>query len=287
MLREENDVFGMGNTDRYYTQGLEMQYVGDSSTTNGITTRNLCGLRNLIYTPQNIAIAKPQPFDRPWAGLMALSYTTWRADKTESVSSEWMLGVVGPWSQSDHIQTEFHRLIKNRLPMGWTNQIPNEPIVNYTEEHFQEVYLAGSHNGWGFDVVKNYGYSVGNAFVYGDGGFLLRAGWCIPKDCQATIIAPTLTWNKYSLYVFAGANGKLMFQNITLGGSLFQDGPAHDLKPLVLDINAGTSLVMKSIFGGETDFGLMYTLSQRSNEFDNQKSPQSFGSITLALVRGI
>ena len=287
ILKEENDFFSFHKSDKYYTQGMEFQYVEDPVLTNGVITRRLYGLRNTFYTPKDITKPGSQPDDRPWAGLTAASITTWEFSKKEFKTSGWLVGVVGDWSQSDALQIEYHGLINSRTPMGWTNQIPNEPILNYTEGHYREEYMLGMHNSWGFDVVRNYGYSAGNAFVYGDAGYTLRAGWGIPEDCKAGVLEPTLTRSgKYSCYMFAGANGKLVLHNILLGGSLLQDGPHQDLKPFVLDLSAGMSLAVRRIFGGRTDFGLSYILVQRSKEFEEQGEPQRFGSITLAFMKG-
>jgi hypothetical protein len=38
--------------------------------------------------------------------------------------------VVGPASQAEKTQKDFHNLIGGDEPMGWDTQLPNEPVIN-------------------------------------------------------------------------------------------------------------------------------------------------------------
>lgn len=286
-LREENDYFGLPESDYYYTQGIELRYLSEPVVTNGIKTRSVYGVRNVFYTPRDIAIAEPQPDDRPWAGLTAITYARWEWTRDEFVTREWLLGAVGGWSQSDNIQTWFHKVVGCQKPMGWSNQIPDEVVLNYTEEHFVKMFESGSRTGWGSDVAKVYGYSVGNAFVFAEGGAIGRAGWKVPDDYRTQPIVPTIDMgaNELSAYLLAGFVGKAVLHNITLGGSLFQDGPSQDLMPAVLDAKAGFVFSVGRIFGSGMDFDLSYQMLWRSREFQKQETIESYGSITLGLGR--
>ena len=279
-LREENDFFAPNNHDHYYTQGLQLEYVGDAETNKiGDVTRHRYGLRNIFYTPSDISIPEPQPDDRPWAGLTALSYTTWERSDKEFVRGEWLLGVVGEWSCSEEIQTQFHYLIGSGKPMGWSNQIPNEVVVNYTTERYRPVWMAGSYDSWGSDLAGVYGGALGTAFIYGEAGLMLRAGWNLPKDYKSGVIIPTaVRESPWSAYVFADLSEKLMLHNVMLGGSFFQDGPKQDLRPFVADGVVGASVG----YGG---FELAYVLDYRSREFYGQDDIEHFGSVTMSYMR--
>jgi len=288
ILQEENDVFGFTKTDENYTQGLLLQYVGDPMTNSNSTVRHLYGLRNIFYTPINITIAEPQPNDRPWAGLTALSYTTQTSTKDRFVVSEWMAGVVGAWSYSEQIQTEFHRWIGSHKPMGWSNQIPNEVVVNYSEDRYYRTWKLGDASGWSMDWANVLGYSLGTAFDYGKLGGILRAGWGLPNEYKTGVIMPTFTRSSdYSCYLFAETDGRAMLHNITLGGSLWQDGPQQDLKNLVVDAKLGCSLAAKRLFGSAWEFTLTFQEIWRSMEFTGQTASENYGSITLGCMRNL
>ena len=287
-LKEENDVFAIPHTDHYYTQGLEIQYVGDAVKDGNTISRKMYGIRNLMYTPTDIENPAPQPWDRPWAGLTAGTYSEWELKKGEFTTKQWVLGVVGPWSQSEQIQTWFHGLIGSAKPMGWANQIPNEPILNYTWNRYNTVWSVG--NGWAVDLTSRYGYSVGTAFDNAEGGFIGRAGWNLPQDFGMVPIEPTLSlsdfFDRFSLYLSAETLGRGVLHNVTLGGSLFQDGPYQELKPFVADNRIGASLGIRDIFGTRTCLDLSYSLVFRSREFYGQEMNMEYGSIGISLSRG-
>lgn len=290
MLKEENDFFAYPHTDRFYTQGLELTYACDAKKDGDTMLRKLFGIRNLIYTPMDISIPTPQPWDRPWAGLTGGTYTEWELTKGEFTTRQWLLGVVGDWSQSDNIQTWFHKVTGSAKPMGWANQIPNEPILNYTWNRFNSIWSVGDIHEWGVDLTRRYGYSAGNAFVNGEGSLLCRAGWNVPADYRMGLIQPTLTYpgaaSKFSVYIFGEACGRLVFQNITLGGSLFQDGPSQELTPMVAEERAGAALGLRDLFGSKVDLDLSYSMVFRSKEFVGQEQRAEYGSISISLLKG-
>jgi lipid A 3-O-deacylase len=290
MLKEENDTFAIPGSDYYYSQGLDITFAADAKKKDDMVSRKLYGVRNLIYTPLDISIAEPQPWDRPWAGMSVLFYTDWSLTKGVFTTEQWMLGVVGEWSQSDHIQTWFHKMIGSVKPMGWANQIPNEPILNYSWSTFHSIWSFGDEKKWSMDLTKRYGYSLGNAFVQGEGGFLGRVGWNVPQDYRMGLIQPTLTtsgfFEKMSIYAFGEVDGRISLHNITLGGSLFQDGPSQELRNFIFEDKVGASFTMRDIFGSKTDLDLSYSMIFRSKEFVGQEKNMEYGSITIALLRG-
>lgn len=290
MLKEENDVFARPATDHYYTQGLSIDYVCDPTVSGEVIERDMYGIRNLIYTPSNIKIATPQPWDRPWAGLLAGTFTKQELAWDDYTTKQWMIGVVGPWSQSGEIQTWFHGLIGSPEPMGWKNQIPNEPILNYNWNTYREIWFVGDSKGWCMDLTRQYGYSAGTAFDNVEGGFIGRAGWNLPRDYGISPINPTITYRsipeKLSAYVLAGATGRGVLYNVTLGGSLFQDGPSQTLKPFVSDEQIGADVGVRDLFGSKVNLDLSYSLVFRSREFVGQEDNMQFGSIAISLMRG-
>ena len=287
-LKEENDYFGIPESDRYYTQGLQLSYIGDPVCSSNHSERQVYGIRNVFYTPTDIEIPAPQPDDRPWAGLTAVSWATERMENDEFVVGEWMLGVVGDWSKSEQIQKEFHKLVHCQKPMGWSNQIPHEVVVNFLEDHTRCMYLLGSRSGFGADASLRYFCALGTAFDYTGVGTLLRAGWKVPRVYKTSPIAPTLVHepdNEFSGYLFAGADGRYVFHNVMLGGSFFQDGPSQDLERWVGDLNAGLALGVGRVCGSSMDFNFSYRLNWRSKEFVGQVHPEAYGTVCFEVAK--
>ena len=289
-LTEENDYFaGRLNDDKYYTQGLELDYVDDIELDRDLMAiRRIYGIRNLMYTPQDIEIPEPQPDDRPWAGLTAGIFQEWKNSRDGCYMWEYMVGVTGPWSQSDEIQTWMHKVIGSATPMGWSNQTPNEVVANVTYDRYKLLTKCGREDSWGADVTEVYGFSLGTAFVNGEYGWLGRAGWCVPSDYMGgSVLKPTLQQDDKTLsaYLFAQATGRAVLHNVLLGGSLFQDGPSQTLKPFVFDGKTGVALRFYRVFGSGYDFDLSYAFVCRSMEYYGQEEVETFGSVMLCVSR--
>lgn len=281
ILREENDV--IAGTDKNYTQGLEILGGGSILRERDYVLLRSYGLRNLMYTPTDIEIAEDQPNERPWAGLTAFIRETWEYRKEDSWRTEWMVGVVGGWSQSDHIQAWFHRLVGAGKPMGWTNQIPDEPFINVTMEYYRPLYAVGTQ--WRADLTGICKGSLGTAFINGGGGLLLRGGYRIPKDYNMGLIVPTATIaNEFSAYLFVEPSARFVLHNVTLGGSLFQDGTSRELKRLVDDFRAGLAVGVDHIFKTQSNFRFTYSVVNRSREFEGQNDAATYGSILISVT---
>lgn len=283
ILTEENDVFT--GTDNYYTQGLELMFPGGlNKSTNGIECTGY-GIKNLFYSPRDIGLTTPPAEDdRPWAGYTAIERKDWRWGKGYSRRIDWLVGVAGDWSQSDEIQTSFHRWIRNRKPMGWDNQIPSEPFINVTADYFKPLWIVqNAQHELGMDLTGMCGGSLGTAFINGELGASLRAGWNLPADSWSGIIKPTRVTNRYSIFGVAEQYGRVVAHNLMLGGSLFQDGPSRDLEPLVFDSVLGGSFIARSLFWG-LDMGISYRRVWRTDEFEHQQGNTDFGSVTVSFT---
>jgi hypothetical protein len=282
ILREENDV--IAGTDRNYTQGLEILGAGKITRGRDYTLLRSYGLRNLMYTPTDIEFTDDRPDERPWSGLTAFLMEEWEYRKKDSWRTEWMIGAVGEWSQSDHIQAWFHRIVGASKPMGWTNQIPNEPFINVTMEYYRPLYVVGTQ--WKADVTAICAGSLGTAFVNGGGGLLLRGGYRVPKDYNMGLIVPTarMPVSEFSAYLFVEPRGRFVAHNITLGGSFFQDGPSRELERFVGDFRVGLAVGMDHIFRTQSNFRFSYSVVNRSREFEEQREAATYGSIMFSVT---
>jgi hypothetical protein len=271
-ITEENDVFY--HTDRYYTQGASIKWYEKSNYSYGI--------RNIMYTPQDIAIPEPQPEDRPWAGVTALTIGKINYVPDGMVSWETQLGVVGAWSQSEQIQSWVHKQIGSRHPEGWSNQVPNEVEVNL---NIQRSWCLGEYK---FKQVRVFSFELGGVANVGTlvddiGSFsAVHIGYNTPKAHGVQTIMPTSIQQlpfDISVDCFASIVAKYVAHNTMLDGSFFQDGPKQDLEPLVYDKQIGVKLIT-TLWGFDTTLG--YIMTERSVEFKKQEYPQRYGTVIIA-----
>jgi lipid A 3-O-deacylase len=299
----ENDT--LSGTDRYYTNGIKFgggvpadALIGLFKGPTGALLQQISTsaapvhfglfLGQNMYTPRRIAIAAPQPFDRPWAAWLYLGGVAQRVEqlgahggRLETVELD--LGVVGPAALGKRIQTGWHDLIGVDEPRGWGNQIRNEPGILATYLQKQRFPIVERY----VDVVPHFGASVGNVMTLARAGGILRFGMNLtgfgPDSIEpgGAMLQNTRRDDKArggsEWYVFAGGDMRAVGYNVFLDGPVLRDGPSVDRKPFVYDLTAGFSLRVQSV-----RFSLTHI--RRSPEFSTplgEGARQSFQSLNL------
>ena len=289
-LTEENDLFGTGS-DRYYTQGLELMWLGNPVLReDGVAERMGYGIRSLMYTPVDISIAAPQTNDRPWAGISEVIVSQWTEKGDIADRLDFALGVTGPKSMAEEQQTWVHEQLGCQEPMGWDNQIPGEPVIQAMWQRWMMVESLGDRDRWSADLTAIWGASIGTAFDVGFCGVEGRAGWRVPKT-RIGIIRPTAIMGRAESgpygYVFASEVLDAVGHNVTLGGSFFHgDTPRQDMELWVTEARIGILLGWRGLFWGE-DLELSWTGNRKSDEFEKQQGPSDWGSLRIAVGVGL
>jgi lipid A 3-O-deacylase len=293
----ENDSF-LG-TDCYYTQGMRIQYMHEANQLPEWTARFLTNFPTLgmdvsrmriggavgqeIYTPRRISRSAPIVTDRPYAAWLHGSLILRRSgeflDQVPVMDEmELDLGVVGPAALGEETQKWWHDLLNQPEPKGWDNQISNEPAIQlFFTRSFQFGFR--SENYWGFDVVPHVKAALGNVYIYGEVGTMLRAGYNLPPEY---IISPIESFSthpsydppKWAAYVFAGADGRAVGRNIFLDGNTFKESPSIEKETFVGDFRVGGAVRYKGVEA-------VVSLVERTREFVLQPRNEEFLSITF------
>jgi lipid A 3-O-deacylase len=308
----ENDKFNVfRRSDQWYTNGFRVvtlpkkvphpllqRYADWVGTTfgDGNAARFGLTLGQDIYTPKDISVTSPQPYDRPWAGWLYVgAIGSLNVTPTEQHSIELDVGIVGPWSGAKAVQTQWHRFINADEPRGWSNQLDNELgiVFNYRVKHRWSLYETVS-GGVELDVIPHYGLALGNVFTHALGGATLRYGRHISglgddrtsdtvrtpgrEPSVATIASTLFRLNEW--YVFVRAEGKLVARNIFLDGNTFRSSPSVKRKPFVADVGFGASLRFAD------RLRLTYTQNIRTQEFRavdrTPKGDHRFSSLVMS-----
>jgi len=275
-IYEENDVLepdGQGsNTDGWYTQALQFQY----ESTNGWGLK----LTQQIYTPENKDSPLPQYGDRPYAGYL---HGAWYKNFLSGQQDDYFqidVGVIGPASGAEDVQTGFHKLTGMALPQGWKYQLKNEPTLNAA------YFKSYSHRFYPWLEYKPLaGVNFGNVLVDAEAGNFVRAGYNLPRSFNPTIYSFSqenrrMKDRPFYAYVFAGVVGQAIAYDHLLDGSLFQhEQVSVKHKNFVANGSLGACI-------GLYDFELTFThcevteqwLSQpeRDNKYDSIKLSWKF-----------
>jgi lipid A 3-O-deacylase len=271
-LYVQNDVLHPEKSDKHYTHGTRIDYMEKKSQSN--FTGFAVG--QYLYTPANISDPAIQDGDRPYAGWFYGAFIKENYNGKFLDHYEIQLGFVGDYSYAEEAQIVIHEWTDSRTPMGWDNQIANEFGANF---HYQKKYITKIKD-W-FDFIPQAGYSVGNVYAGANLGGTFRAGYRLPENFNLKSIEPSImSQNKRILdygYGFFKLNNRFVAHNITLDGSLFDNDSVYtvDSRPYVLDIEYGW---VAKIYSTE----IIFSLTQRTDEYYNQEGSDKFGSIILS-----
>ena len=299
----ENDYFG-GGTDRHFTHGTRLEcltrpikwitnganklpwFSTDEAAGNardGLKGRASVSLGQNIYTPQDTYTTKVIPDDRPYAGWLYMGFglvANQGSSRYDKVQLE--VGIVGPSSMAEQVQTFWHSLFGLHIPEGWDNQLKNEPGLNLYYEQARRFYSHHDIFGLELDLVPNFGGCIGNVFTYGAAGATVRLGPDLKEDFGPPPIRPSLPGGVYfrsekgiNWYLFAGLEGRVVIRNIFLDGNSFRESPSVDKKPFVSDLQAGLTFQWNRL-------RLSYTQIFRTKEFNGQDSADVFGSLSIS-----
>jgi hypothetical protein len=305
---EENDSI-LFDSDRYYTQGLQLNYLGETvAPTSGwaapfdFLSNNIGNLGVFpsgahtdrryeltfgqeIYTPSNIHRNHPDTDDRPYAGWLyggiGLIQDT---DHRQLDHLELQLGVVGPASFANQVQNDWHQFIGVQEAKGWNNQVSNEPGVMLSYEH-KWRFLQAFGDGFAVDAIPELGATVGNVMTYAEASTMFRFGRNLEADYGPERMRPALSGTNYfdssaldgpfGFYFYAGAQGRAVARNIFLDGNTFEDSSSVDKKVFVGDLIGGLSLFWSDRV--KLDTSVIY----RSKEFSGQQDNEKYAGFNL------
>lgn len=305
-ILEENDSLYF-NTDKHYTQGLRLGYLGPDVAPGSGWNGTFDGLARLapvfgeasersrhyalelgqsIFTPENKTLKPPDPRDRPYAGWLYTGLSLLQdSDRRMLESLELQIGLVGPGALGKQVQNDWHQFIGVPQARGWSSQLQNEPggVLSYGRKYRLPLLGDGAN---GVDVIPEAGATAGNIFTYGEISALLRFGKNLEADYGPVRVRPGLSGTDYfngdyldgafGFYGFVGVQGRVVGQNIFLDGNSFRASRSVDKKTLVADLQAGFSLFWS------TAWRLDFSVVRRTEEFVGQRTPDDIGTAAFS-----
>lgn len=270
-LYEDNDFLnwrGKGTDDAYtngtrldvfYTKSHPSRFIVDRNMpTAGDSAINVFGwgLMQVMFTPQDITQTAWQPNDYPYAGGLFATHSlySYNPRKKYSYQTELLLGVMGPASFAKEAQIFMHRLIHYKRPMGWDNQLGNDPLINigFTAEKQFAGYRHAVEVIGGAQVY--YGTLMNGVSVYP----LIRIGKMQPyfngylsQFGTAKQNGTARRGHRLQAYFIIKPEAQLIFTNALLEGGMFSSNthevngkevankPANDLQQVVFSLNFG------------------------------------------------
>ena len=286
----------MFHDDSDYSHGTEITYLETHYKIKPFDRWGINVLQNM-YTPDNIASDELQVGDRPYCGLLLVSFI---GDKIYhesflkgNISVRHVLGAgtTGDASCAEESQRVVHKIIGSRKPNGWTYQIAEEPIVQY------QGYID-----WNIPIFKSQWFSiygiprgylmVGNFRDQIGLGFDLKMGMNSVENIGANYAfsapANPMSYREYveskrnnpvsmKLYLLGGTEGKFVLWDTSLDGTMFRDSIyTVDSEKWVGEFHVGAGLGCKYF-----DFKSLVVF--RSKEYEEQDESSIYGRFSLAI----
>jgi hypothetical protein len=309
-FRVDNDLFGGRHQDQGYTNGAQLTLVSPNLvdyTDDPCLPRlarwvnsHLEALHPGKFEQQNMIFSVAQGIftptdptrsdliedDRPYAGVLLVSFGFNARSGDRLQTTQLSLGVVGPWAQGKQVQDAVHSVLGDEKFKGWDNQLHNEPVFMLTHERMRRWPGDASINadGWGWDAISHYGGSIGNLETKANLGGEVRFGWKLPDDFGSTPLrpagentAPTRGGKPsgWSWHLFATTDAAWVIRDITLDGNTFRNSHSVDKRHVVAQGGYGIAVMR-----GRWKFAMARYHSTR--EFDGQRQSPVFGSFTVS-----
>ncbi len=291
----ENDIFY--NTDRDYTNGVELSYTSAAQDTPDFlvhmahwlplfsstgTVRASYAAGQSIYTPSDLSAVNPPLTQRPYAGFLygGLGLSDDTGSRLDQINLQ--VGVIGPSSLASDTQRFVHKIIHDREPMGWSTQLRGEPGIVLTYSRNLKLIPRQSFFGLSVDLEPHYGAAVGNVYDYANVGAMARIGFNIPDDYGPLRIEPSLPGSGFFQstgliggYLFAGADGRAIARNLFLDGNTWEASRSVSKKALVGDLEIGAAITFNFM-------QVTFTHVIRTKEYKTQTTPDQFGAVNLS-----
>lgn len=287
----ENDLFN--RTDENYTNGISIAMLRtDAGILGGVwdlggkadgTKTCAYELSQLQFTPSDLDRSTPDYTDRPYTGLTYLASTTHLQQGERLQSLKLMLGIVGPASGAEDLQKATHKLLGQKQPKGWRNQLRNEAVVNLLYES-RYRYRFSPVNGIGIDLIPMGGAFLGNYLIQAQSELLLRIGYRLPDDFGPTSLRgigylpyprPDIASQLWGVNAYVRGGAHLVARNLSLDGNTFVNSQSVEKRTFVPVVEGGSVL---------WTHWFMVTASYQvwGREFDSQKVREGYGSILFS-----
>ncbi len=299
----ENDFYGGFDgdlSDRFYSNGLAASYRRSGQNASGLAKRLAdrafgpsagdpkrlvvegFGFAHSFFTPDGISEEEPQPLDHPYAGYLRATYD-WTVRHGETIdSTQIAVGLVGPLTGAEEIQSFWHSVLNDTNPQGWDNQLENEPVIQAAWQRKWPRWTLFEHKHIGSDARPVTEINLGNAFVNGSVGGEVRLGHRLGDEFGAPRIGPEAPSTGFlekrediAWFLYAGLDLRGAGRNLFIQGNTFRDSVGRDLEHFVTDYKGGV-VVQTPRF----EVGLTYV--SRAQEFDTQDGRHTFGFASLA-----
>ena len=223
-----------------------------------------------IYTPRHDAL-QPVLGDRPYAAWLSAGTHIQRLTESTLQTFGVHAGIIGPPALGEEVQNTVHRLLHNRLEIGWRRQLPSRAgvIGDYDVDHAFRYGVDGAASRF---VALRAGATLGNLRRAARAGITLHHGFGSMEPWSAS--APLVS-RPARFYVTAGYTESNVEHDMFIDGVRGPGGAARI--SWVDEWSAGFGMRSRR-------FGLEYRYVSTGREYRAEPGRHAFGALTIILA---
>ncbi len=263
-IQYDNDFFSA--TDRYYTQGIQLDFthpiVKYSPFTYTLfslkkTSKKYYGIQfhQDCFTPLSIRYDTLNYRERPYAATFFISHTlnSLNKEKKMAIQTQVDLGIIGPCAKCEDEQKAIHRALLNIQPLGWGNQLQTDYIINYRIKVEKGLYSKKNR-----EINAQTQLRVGTLYTDINAGITARMGFFSPYFSNLGMdIKGIHRKRNFQFYGILRGNAKAVGYNATLQGGVFNNNNRYEIN---------TNRITRFVFDGMA--GIVLTYKKISLEYD-------------------
>lgn len=283
-FRSDNDSYLAQGSDRYYTNGLFINYrfvTSQKDLAPGLEKKIFeISAGQKMFNPRSGFSPNPELQDRPFAGyLYAGGAVSWFRTNETALKAGIELGTTGSNSLAEAGQKLLHRTIGFYTPAGWEYQIQNELTANLAIQYTRLLYRpANNATDLSFEGYAN----AGTIFNGLGAGILFRAGkinQLFNSSSTNSVIGngpKTRTLVKREFFFYAKPQLNFVAYDATIQGSIFANNSpvTFGAKPVVFAQQLGLNYSSQRF---TFDFGLIF----KTKEIKSTAKAHQYGLITM------
>jgi lipid A 3-O-deacylase len=285
-FNSENDSFLATGQDRYYTNGLFINYRSAfpiKKETDTLKYRKKIwsiSIGQQIFNPQSGAVSNISYVDRPFASYLFAGFGIQYFNKHEnSTQLSLQIGTIGPSAQGENIQKIIHSTFGFYDLKGWQYQVNNEIGINFKLQSHYFIYRTENKKN---DISLPIEVRVGNTYSGLKTSLLYRTGnlnsFYHSLVTNSNISSYTETGlNKKELFIYLKPSIDLILYDATIKGGLFVKDKGlvtYQYKPMVLSQQIGLAYANEK---WTVDFAAIF----KSKELDEMTRSNQYGSLSI------
>lgn len=195
-----------------------------------------------MITPEDITQENPDPNDLPYSGLLEFTYSYLNVYDHYADKISTSIGIVGPESGAKSTQKFVHDLLGADDPKGWSSQLNNEVVFQFSRSRAWRSWVSGSER---FDILLGAEAALGTLESSVGSGAMLRVGSGLSRSYPSVLLINSRTTNPVAedggWFAYLGIRVRYTFNQIFTDGNTFTDSPATELDHTQVGATAGFS----------------------------------------------